>query len=86
MMQLHAYETRKDHSIYGDTWYVAAFKAKQQQRPEITRWCYQTYGEPGYRYDTAEIRWKDSIQYGEIHFSRESDLEWFVLRWSCATT
>ena len=82
MIQLQAYKNWKDNTVYGNTWHVAAFKAKREQRPEITRWCYKTYGEPGYNYNTHELRWKDSIQYGEIYFSRLEDLEWFVLRWA----
>ena len=82
MIELHAHKNVKDHTIYGNIWHVATFKTKLEQRPEIRRWCYKIYGEPGYNYNTHELRWKDSIQYGEIYFSRPEDLEWFVLRWS----
>lgn len=71
----------KDQTINGDVWHVAHFKAKHEQRREITRWCYQTYGEPGFSHLTHDTRWKDSIQFGSIYFSRPEDLEWFVLRW-----
>lgn len=78
-MLIHTY---KSTDMHREPWHVAAFTAKKETRPDITRWCYQTYGAPGYRANTAEIRWKDAIQYGEIHFSRKQDLEWFLLKWS----
>ena len=63
-------------------WHVAAFETPRQNRPEITSWCYKTFGAPGMNHLTKQIRWKDSIQYGEVYFNRKEDLEWFVLRWS----
>jgi hypothetical protein len=79
MMQINTYETDNKHD---EKWYVATFfKTKQEQRTEITRWCYKTYGEEGYNYNTYDLRWRDNIQNGEINFSRKSDLEWFLLRW-----
>jgi len=49
---------------------------------EIRTWCYQTFGEPGYRNDTADVRWVDDIKYGEVRIDRESDLMMFILKWS----
>jgi hypothetical protein len=80
-MFIHTYELMKEWG--GATpWLVAAFESPRQNRSEITRWCYQTFGTPGMNHLTQQTRWKDSIQYGEIYFIDQKDLEWFVLRWS----
>jgi hypothetical protein len=82
MMQINTYETYKNNRPYSEKWYVAAFKVHRvQQQLEITQWCYKTYGESGYNYNTHDLRWRDNIHEGEINFSRKSDLEWFLLRW-----
>ena len=63
--------------------YVVAFpRPDPKLTKEIRTWCYQSYGEPDYRYLTDEIRWLDYIRCGEICFTRESDLSFFMLRWS----
>ncbi len=82
-MFIHTYA--QPHDWRGDpdtTWLVAAFETPRQNRPEITKWCYQTFGPPGMNHLTHQIRWKDSIQYGEVYFSNQEDLTMFVLRWS----
>lgn len=57
---------------------VAAFPTPDDdQRREISAWCYQMFGEPG-----AGERWVDGIRYGEILFSNKSDLTLFILKWS----
>ena len=38
-------------------------------------WCVTTYGNSIYR-------WRDHIQWGEVHFNNEEDLTFFVMRWS----
>jgi hypothetical protein len=83
MMNIHTYDFLKDmlYSSEG-SWYVAAFMTPKENRKEITKWCYKTYGAPGMNHLTKQIRWKDSIQYGEVYFSHQKDLEWFILRWS----
>ena len=83
IMFIHTYDLIKDvlYSSEG-SWYIAAFETPRQNRPEITKWCYKTFGAPGMNHLTKQIRWKDGILYGEIYFSRKEDLEWFVLRWS----
>ena len=48
---------------------------------QLRNWCYKTFGEPGYKPDTAEVRWVDDIKYGEIRIDRDSDLMMFLLRW-----
>lgn len=63
-------------------WHMAAFESKKEGRAEMTKWCYHTFGPPGFRHLTHDTRWKDGIQFGEIYFARKQDLEWFVLRWS----
>ncbi len=80
-MFIHTYEQVKDWR--GATlWLVAAFMTPKENRAEITRWCYKTYGAPGMNTLTKQTRWKDSIQYGEVYFISKEDLMMFVLRWS----
>jgi hypothetical protein len=80
-MFIHTYEQVKDWR--GATlWLVAAFMTPKENRAEITRWCYQTFGSPGMNTLTKQTRWKDSIQYGEVYFISKEDLMMFVLRWS----
>ncbi len=80
-MFVHTYQHQED---WRDPvpWHVAAFLTPKENRKEITRWCYKTFGIPGMNHLTKQIRWKDSIQYGEVYFINQKDLEWFVLRWS----
>lgn len=81
-MFVHTYTQSKDWRDYSTSWKVAAFMTPKENRKEITKWCYKTFGAPGMNHLTKQIRWKDSIQYGEVYFSNQKDLEWFVLRWS----
>lgn len=81
-MFIHAYETTSDFLTDKPCKYVAAFKSNKENRSEITRWCYEAFGPPGWQPNIYQTRWKDSIQWGELYFSRKEDLEWFVLRWS----
>lgn len=63
-------------------YYVAAFPMQSVEKSnEIRRWCVETFGQPGLRVDTHEVRWKDEVRYGEVRFDRESDLIMFILRW-----
>jgi len=63
-------------------YFVAAFPMQDVRiQREMRTWCYNTFGEPGYRVTTDEVRWLDEIAYGEVRFSRESDLAMFLLRW-----
>ena len=81
MMFIHTYELMKDaDGSGGGPWHVAAFTAPRSYR-EIVEWCLKTFGPAGY-HDTPQARWKNDIFYGEVYFSRQEDLEWFVLRWS----
>lgn len=63
---------------YSEYWekghFVAAF-SNSKQTTDIKEWCYATYGRPG-------VRWIDNISHGQVAFSLEKDLVWFVLRWS----
>ncbi len=80
-MFIHAYEQMKDWRD-ATPWHVAAFMTPKENRKEITRWCYQTFGAPGMNTLTKQTRWKDSIQYGEAYFRHEKDLTLFILRWA----
>ena len=63
-------------------YYVAAFPMQPTEKQDEMRiWCYQTFGNPGYKAHTPDIRWVDDIGSGEIRFNRESDLAMFLLRW-----
>ena len=81
-MFIHTYTQKKLPHEEGIEWYVASFKTPGENRKEITKWCYNTFGAPGVNHNTHQTRWKDSINWGEAIFSRKEDLEWFVLRWS----
>lgn len=81
MMFIHTYQQIKDWRD-ATPWHVAAFMTPKEYRPEMTRWCYKTFGPPGMNHLTKQIRWKDGIQYGEVYFNRKEDLEWFLLRWA----
>jgi hypothetical protein len=53
---------------------------------QIEAWCYNNFG-PGlgeYRLDNSPFihRWVNDIKYGEIRFSNECDLMWFVAKWA----
>lgn len=81
MMLVHHYFEHVDYLEKG--FHVAAFP---EQHPsvdmEIKRWCWQMFGQEGYMVNSNEIRWKDSIEYGEIRFQREEDLSLFLLKWA----
>jgi len=80
-MFIHTYQQGIDWRG-ANPWQVAAFMTPKENRREITRWCYQTFGTPGMNTLTKQTRWKDSIQYGEVYFGSKEDLMMFVLRWS----
>lgn len=63
--------------------YMAAFNKQLPHRTtEIRRWCFESFGPPGYLSHIDETRWQDDVKYGEIVFQREEDLTLFLLRWS----
>jgi hypothetical protein len=80
-MFIHTYQQGKDWRD-ATPWHVAAFTTPKEYRSEITRWCYQTFGSPGMNHLTKQIRWKDSVHYGEVYFKHEKDLTLFILKWS----
>ena len=79
-MFIHTYSLKNDVNgcgsgpYGGGPWHVASF-ARQKNYYEIGEWCYETFGEP-------DFRWADEIFYGEVYFKHEEDLMLFVLRWS----
>lgn len=81
-MFVHHYRSENPR---GEPCYIAAFNSSHGRplsvEPDIRRWCYQTYGAPGYRDHDDLMVWKDNIAFGEIEFARESDLSLFLLRW-----
>ncbi len=81
-MFIHTYTQPRDWRDPDINWLVAAFKTPKENRKEITRWCYKTFGPPGMNHLTKQVRWKDSIQYGEVYFSNQEDQLMFVLKWS----
>ena len=63
-------------------YYVAAFRTPTYENAnDIRVWCWETFGQQGFKPDTHEVRWKDGITFGEIRFSRKQDIEWFLLKW-----
>lgn len=63
-------------------YHVAAFPMQDlDQQDAIRKWCYQTFGAPGYRTNTADVRWVDYIRYGEVKIEQETDLMLFLLKW-----
>jgi hypothetical protein len=83
MMFIHTYQTQRINPNWSDYgWHVAAFMTPKENRAEITRWCYRTFGPAGRPCGATETRWKDSIRFGEVYFKNSVDLAWFVLRWA----
>lgn len=83
MMFIHTYQTQTKDPRWSDySWHAAAFESPRQNRAEITRWCYRTFGPAGRPPGATGTRWKDSIRFGEIYFRDHKDLIMFVLRWS----
>ena len=82
-MFIHTYTQKNYDSLVPEIekWYVAAFTTPKNYY-EIAEWCHNTFGQPGFNHLTHQTRWADEIYYGEAYFSRQEDLEWFVLRWS----
>ena len=79
-MFIHSYPNTNE---LGDPVYIAAFaKLPLLKNREIRAWCYETYGWPGYQAANDFTRWRDDIAFGEVEFTRESDLALFLLRWS----
>lgn len=63
-------------------YHVVAFQSPVSNAREIGQWCYTSFGPSGYLHNTAEVRWRDDIHYGEVTFSREEDLALFLLKWA----
>lgn len=69
-------------------YWVVAFSLDtltEKDLQDMTRWCYNMFG-PGlgeYRVENSPFihRWINDIKWGELRFSREDDLYWFILRW-----
>ena len=83
-MFIHTYVMYRPYNEHAMPWHVAELNRNELKDGvlySIRKWCYQTYGDPGFKHNTHEIRWKDSIHKGEILFNRKEDLEWFLLRW-----
>ncbi len=81
-MFIHTYTQPRDGRDPDINWLVAAFETPRENRPEITSWCYKTFGPPGINHLTQQVRWKDSIRYGEVYFLNQEDRLMFILRWS----
>lgn len=86
-MFVHHYQTnyfatgrRNDAPVHVAAFQHSQFRADEQHK--IRQWCYETFGSSGYLVNTDEVRWIDSIHFGEIEFSREEDLAVFLLKWS----
>lgn len=79
-MKIYIYEELK----YGNTtgFVVAAFKATPDVLADIKKWCWLTYGEPGFNRLTQQYRWIDEVHWGEVKFIHKEDLTLFKLRWS----
>ena len=76
-MFLYTYKSNKSSAI-GEEWDAVAFHSSNTDLlQEMQDWCYQVFGDPG-----NGTRWVDSIRYGEVLFSNESDLIVFTLKWS----
>lgn len=53
---------------------------------DLSWWCYNSFG-PGlgeFRMDNSKtvFRWINDIKWGELRFSKEEDLNWFLLKWT----
>lgn len=77
-MFIHSYKSLSREPYCQDGWNIAAFPTPNYNDMfSIRDWCYQAFGEAG-----IDNRWFDNIGYGEVLFSRESDLALFILKWS----
>lgn len=69
-----SYKMKTESQPEGVELHVVTLFTTNGKYNEITNWCYNTFGEPG-------TRWQDLFA-SEIHFSQKKDFEWFLLKWS----
>lgn len=82
---LHVYR-----EITGPYWCVAwpMDLLDRQQQYCLLDWCRENFG-PGLgmlrvgpvQTSNFTHRWVDDVEWGELRFSQEADLNWFLLRW-----
>jgi hypothetical protein len=81
-MFIHHYPIPERYGGYPVSYMASFHKQAPAKTAEIRRWCFETFGPPGYLVNTAETRWTDDVKHGEIVFQREADFMLFVLKWS----
>lgn len=74
----------KESKIFGETHYYAdPIMYSFDELAQATKWCFETFGEPGYNQNTMKTTWNYSNEYGYLFwFGEEKYLMLFLLRWS----
>lgn len=71
-----------------DTWrrvHKIKFASKEfGKNLEVQKWCFNTFGPAGLKFDTMEIRWIDRCVDNQVVFKNESDVSMFMLKWATA--
>jgi hypothetical protein len=70
-------------------WYTNNYELTAEDQRQLFMWCYENFG-PGLgdmRCEPVQTspfthRWVNDIEWGELRFSREADLNWFLMRWA----
>lgn len=63
--------------------WCAAFLEESELKDELSKWCYDTFGEPAQSLHYTDVNecWHDAIVYGEIYFKSDAELTLFKLKW-----
>jgi hypothetical protein len=74
----------RESPIFGEVYYYAnPIMYSFEELSEAAKWCYETFGSPGYRPETMTTVWEYSLDSGYIFwFKEEKHLMMFILRWS----
>jgi hypothetical protein len=74
----------KQSKIFGETFHYAdPIMYSFEELSEAAKWCYETFGSPGYRPETMTTVWEYSLDSDYIFwFKEEKHLMMFILRWS----
>lgn len=74
----------RESKIFGDTFHYAdPIMYSFYELNEMSKWCWQTFGEPGYHQNTMTTIWDYRVEPDFMFwFSDEKNLMLFILRWS----
>jgi hypothetical protein len=77
--------THKTEHYYGSKKQVHTISWKghgEVDSQEIRDWCINNLGNPGYQEEHECSRWLDDAENGEIILCNDSDLTFFLLKWT----